>query len=295
LLNVNDANGEPLLLGRRVKIRGVATAGSGVYSVSNTDIYIQDATGGINVFKQYSTVPLVERGDKVEVEGFVDAFEGLTRITSPTIRVKAGDILVPPPVRLETGDAASGTSEYEGSLVELSEVTLTSGTWPPVGSDGSVMVDDGSGECEVFIDADTGIPGLADIPDTFDLVGILAQHDASFPFLSGFRVMPRSREDIKRSSQYDAAGSRLVARVLPMPAKRSLRIVFTRGALDHSKHVSLYDVAGRKVAATSAPEGSGFLDWVPRDDSGRPLAGGIYFASVTAGGTEETLKIVIVR
>lgn len=295
-LKENDENGEPVLLGNRVILRGVATVASGVFSLSDNDIFVQDATGGVNVFDDPGIDPVIHVGDKVEVEGFVDIFAGLTRITSPTMRIVASDVRVPGAVPLETVDIASDGALYEGSLVELSGVQITQGTWPPTGSDGVLTIDDGSGECEIFIDEDTDIPGPPEMPDTFDVIGIVAQYDLTFPYLSGYRVLPRSREDIRAvGGDSGLEGPGVVARILPNPARRNIRIRFTSRALDHVKHIVLYDVSGRQVAQVQAGAGTAFLDWAARDDSASPVAGGIYFLVARAGGREETHKIVIMR
>jgi hypothetical protein len=230
----------------------------------------------------------------VQVEGFVDSFAGLTRVTTPTMRTKASGINLPEPVPVATGNVATGIAAYEGSLVRLEEVHITGGSWPPVGSDGTLTVDDGSGECEVFIDEDTDLAGSSDIPDTFNLVGVLGQYDPTFPFLSGHRVMPRSREDIEPiHGDEGPGGSSLVVRITPNPARRSVLIVFTGPAAAYPKRISLYDIRGRKVARTRAAAGTASFNWTPHDGSGATLTSGIYFMVVEAAGREETRKLVI--
>jgi hypothetical protein len=86
-----------------------------------------------------------------------------------------------------------------------------------------------------------------------------------------------------------------VARILPNPARGHLRIVFKHRAAGYSKRITLYDVRGRAVDHAQAAKGTTFLDWIPRADGGRGLAGGIYFAVIEAGNAEETRKIVIMR
>jgi hypothetical protein len=140
------------------------------------------------------------------------------------------------------------------------------------------------------------LPGAFDIPDTFDVVGILTQYDTTFPYLSGYRVTPRSTSDIV-PSHHGSGGAipRLVARILPNPTRGNLRVVFTRAATDHVKRVALYDVRGRKVGEAESPRGMSYLDWAPGTGSGGSVASGVYFAVVRAAGREETFKIVIMR
>jgi hypothetical protein len=158
------------------------------------------------------------------------------------------------------------------------------------------MVDDGSGECRLFIDEDAGLPVASEIPDTFNVTGIVGQHDTAFPFLSDYRLMPRSADDIVASSDDgDISSYGLVAGVLPNPARRNVRLMFTRASAGYGKRISFYDVRGRKVGRAEAAPGISSLDWKAEGSSGQPLAGGIYFAVVRAGGRKETAKIVIMR
>ncbi len=295
-IRADDANGEPLLLGQRVKVRGVVTAGSGVFSVSDNNIFVQDATGGVNVFQQSKIGPEVTEGDKVEVDGWVDVLAGLTRITTPTITIKARGVIIPEPIVLTTQEITASGAQYEGSLVQVKEVHMAGGTWPEAGSDGTVLVDDGSGACTLFIDEDAGIPSASEIPDTMNVTGILGQRDTAFPFLSDYRLMPRSGADIVPS--YDDGGVSkygLIAGIHPNPTERLVRIMFTRAATAYNKRLSLYDVRGRKVGGAKVAAGLPSVDWVAEDASGRALAGGVYFVLVAAGGYEETVKMVIMR
>jgi hypothetical protein len=62
--------------------------------------------------------------------------------------------------------------------------------------------------------------------------------------------------------------------------------------------VEVYDVAGRRVRALSAGrKGAGWqrVAFDGRDDEGQPLASGVYFYRVRAGGTTVTSKMVIAR
>jgi hypothetical protein len=62
--------------------------------------------------------------------------------------------------------------------------------------------------------------------------------------------------------------------------------------------IELFDVAGRRVNVIKLPAGSAGWQRVPFagvDDSGRPLASGVYFYRVTANGATVTRKMVIAR
>ncbi len=70
-VNENDENGLPVLRGTVVTVQGVAVVGTGVLG-DDTDIYIQDETGGVNVRQTGMASPVIALGDSVRVTGRVD-------------------------------------------------------------------------------------------------------------------------------------------------------------------------------------------------------------------------------
>jgi hypothetical protein len=199
---------------------------------------------------------------------------------------------LPEPVVLTTAFVDSSGEDYEGSLVKVVGAATTGGTWPGEGADGTITIDDGSGSCTMFISRYTDIDGTPQPAGYLDIVGVLTQYDTSFPYFSGYRIQPRSTADIDSTTSgvpEDGAEGALIARVLPNPARGSLRILFGAGSA-MERHVAFYDLNGRKVADGEAGAGEQFFDW---DASG--LASGIYFAVVTSGSERTTAKIVLIN
>jgi competence protein ComEC len=294
----NDENGEPMLLAEPVILRGVATTATGTFSALHNDIYIQDGTGGVNIYKRNSLTPAVALGDSIKVSGLVDQYRGLTRITSPTITVEASGLPVPEPVILTTAFIDSSGEAYEGSLVKIVGASITGGTWPGEGADGTVTVDDGTGNCNVYISRYTDIDGTPEPDGELDIVGVLTQDDSTIPYFSGYRVEPRSTADIDSTTSgvpVTTPEPALIAGVLPNPARGSLRLVFGAGGVSSAGQVALYDLNGRKVGEGAFKAGDLFFDWDAVDPGGRELASGIYFAVVTAGERRDTAKIVLIR
>lgn len=65
-----------------------------------------------------------------------------------------------------------------------------------------------------------------------------------------------------------------------------------------SVELALYDPAGRRVATIftgALPEGRQAILWDGRDESGRAVRAGIYFARATAAGQTETRKVILAR
>ena len=296
-VNEDNANGEPLMLGQQVTLKGIATVATGTFSTVDNDIFIQDATGGVNVYKRNTQTPSVAVGDSIRVVGYVDQYYGLTRITSPTITVEVAGVGAPDPQVVTTAEIAASGEAYEGSLVKVVGTLITAGTWPALGFDGSLTIDDGSGGCTLFIDKDTDIDGTTQPDCRLDVTGIVTQYDSSLPYSSGYRIVPRSTADIPCSPGAGVGtgepGS--VSSIYPTPARGSLRVAFGKAAAAGPKQVTFYDVTGRLVRELASPAGAASLDWSGDDRDGRALPSGIYFAVIRSRAGEETAKIVLVR
>ncbi len=199
-----DSGGTPVMLGQRVTVTGVVTAGSGVYSTRDLDIYIEDSTGGINVYKRNGGWFKLLRGDSVVISGLVDQAgtspkRGTTRITLQSLDDVEiiGRANEPEPAVLTARKLAQESTPpvepYEGLLVRLVGVTISEGEWPGVGVEASIVVEDTSGTATVYIPPTTEIPGSSKPREPFILTGVVVQNDRSFPQLSGYVIWPRDR------------------------------------------------------------------------------------------------------
>jgi hypothetical protein len=62
--------------------------------------------------------------------------------------------------------------------------------------------------------------------------------------------------------------------------------------------VKFYDVVGRLVAEARPSDGvTGWtiMEWNGRDEGGRKLASGVYFARIESGGHEASVRILVLR
>ena len=83
----------------------------------------------------------------------------------------------------------------------------------------------------------------------------------------------------------------------PNPARGAVALAFTLPAAG-SARLTVHDVAGRRIATVwdgAAPEGRTHARWDGRDESGRPVAAGAYFARLESGGEVRTEKIVRIK
>jgi len=210
-VNADDENGYPLLLDQVVTVRGVVTIGTGLLA-SNNDIYIQDATGGVNVVQTPGASPAVARGDSVRVTGKVtwDLNSGSKRKTQ--IGVDTSDVPEARIVILSTGNdlpdpvsvtprmlATAAGEEYEGIYAVMHGVYMTLPHQWPDGScsvDQSTFIADADTSCRLWFDADTDICGSPAPLDTFDVYGVVVPRIRSVSSWRGHGMLPPSRDDI---------------------------------------------------------------------------------------------------
>jgi len=83
----------------------------------------------------------------------------------------------------------------------------------------------------------------------------------------------------------------------PLPARNHVQLPFTLPSAGHVE-LSVHDVAGRLVQRLRLglrPSGANVASWDLLDGSGRPVAPGIYFASLTVDGVSVGSRHVVVR
>ena len=210
-LHVNYANGVPTLLGQSVTVSGVVTVPTYLLNSYTLEVYVQDETGGINVYVTggASTWNLA-LGDSVTVTSQVAQYNGQTELgtsTSYTTIVNHGAAASPPePLTLTCADVdgaflATNREPDESRLVRLDNLNISSGDWPTTAGGNTVLtVSDASGSCLLYIDQDTDLNGSDDPGSNFSVIGVIKQYDYSSPYTSGYEIMPRYLSDVFPSS-----------------------------------------------------------------------------------------------
>jgi hypothetical protein len=186
---ISIAQARSLPLGTVVTIFGSVTVPSGAFSSSTFDqgFAIQDRTGGIYV----STFDLgLELRQRVRVTGTLadNVLPGLLVLVNVT-EVKAqpsGPKILP--LAVATGDVSEAT---EGKIVRITG-TISQPVINDLPFGFIVVVNDGSGEVNVFVCASTGIDVSGLSPDqTIEVTGFSGQ------FADHFEVDPRIQADIR--------------------------------------------------------------------------------------------------
>ena len=190
---VNSTTGVTIRDGQVHIVRGVVTSpdfdGNTGYS-----FYLQDATGGINVFRSADkpNYTLPTPGHQLEIRGTVDQFNGLTQIIPDTIILLAtGQTLPTPNVVTTLGEST------ESVLIRLNNMTLVNAAqWTNTGSGFNVDITNGVQTFLMRVDADVNVYGSTAPTGLFDVIGVGSQFDNSNPFTGGYQLFPRSTSDI---------------------------------------------------------------------------------------------------
>ncbi len=165
------------------------------FQTANISYFIDDGTGGVDVFHAGSTTPVLNLGDDVMVTGVISQYNGLTEIVpadETDIQVISTGNPVPSPMVVTISQYLSNAEVYENRLVGFMNVTKTSGTWPAAGSGGTIYLSDGgSDSLKVYIDSDTDIDGNPEPAWPRDIIGIGSQYTTSTPPNDGYEVTPR--------------------------------------------------------------------------------------------------------
>ncbi len=211
-LHYNSSNGIPVLATqlprRRITVQGTVVAPDSISSVTNTDVWIMDASGGCNVFASAGIGSFhFGYGDSVQVSGFVKHFNGTAEIDSSVAQLivtHLGPATVnPEPLNYHCFDVANAYKAdnhdgLEGRLLRLSGVHITAGSWPV--SAGSVNVTltiaDSTGSTTLFIPKACPLNGSPDPGAKFDVVGIIKQFDSTSPYTTGYEIIPRFKSDV---------------------------------------------------------------------------------------------------
>ncbi|MEP0549061.1 MAG: lamin tail domain-containing protein [Rhodothermales bacterium] len=208
-LNDRDDDGVLNYLGYGARVNGVGTADTGTFSTNNLEVYIQDATGGLSLFRGGDTFTPFAAGTRYTVLGVVEQFNGKTQL-QPVAVMDEGPAAVDPLVAT-IAELQANPESFENELIRINGVTP--GDFPPAGDSGDVPIEDGSSPepLTMRIDNETGITGADAPPAPFDLVGIFTQFDTDgLPLDGGYQILPRGPEDLGSPQQDRSCPTALV-------------------------------------------------------------------------------------
>lgn len=174
-----------------VRLRGVVSSID--FRASGYSFHLQDATGGIVVFRftdlSNYTSPL--QGDSLEVYGVLGQFNGLLQLVPDTIHLRAQNRPLPIPLVV-----TSLTEANEGKIVRMNGLTVT--TWPSTwsGSGQNILLSDGTNSIAMRVVPLSGVWNRPQPTGVIDVIGGLRQFDNTLPYTSGYQIFPRDTNDI---------------------------------------------------------------------------------------------------
>ena len=208
-IHANTSAGVPTMLNQIVTVDGIVTSPNNLFSTFNLEIYVQDATGGINVFASSGAGTFTaELGDSVTVTAPVKQYNGLTELGTTvgelTLVNHGGGHAVPAPLVITCADLeATFQPDYsepnEARLIRINGCSIVGGDpWPVTvsGSNSIININDGTATTLLFIDKDSPVNGSPDPGSPFDIIGVVKQYDATSPYTAGYEISPRYMSDV---------------------------------------------------------------------------------------------------
>ncbi|OXM87313.1 S-layer homology domain-containing protein [Paenibacillus rigui] len=209
-LHTNDSNGKSDKINLAFTVQGVVTVAPNV--IGSKAFYIQDATGGINVYGLPAGVT-VTQGDLVTINGTIAFYNGLTELVPSTI-TKDGTALLPEPAVRTVTELTDYTKaeSWEGSLVKVTgKVTSVPASADTGGGYNVTIADDKGKTMTLRVMATTDIQVAADIINglTYTFTAMFSQYDSSSPYTTGYQIFPRSKADVVEMKQVSLQHSAL--------------------------------------------------------------------------------------
>jgi DNA/RNA endonuclease YhcR with UshA esterase domain len=172
-------------IGEPVRVSGTVTVQSGTFASSiSPGFAVQDNSAGIYVVDAKHAFKL---GDRVNITGKRGMEFGQLNIILKSAEKLTGSGTVIPGL-VKTGNVGEGE---EGALIRVEGYVTKTKDDPPFGY--KALIDDSSGELQVFVNASTGLVDNARdwrVGDFISVIGIVGQYENTY------EVMPRILADI---------------------------------------------------------------------------------------------------
>jgi DNA/RNA endonuclease YhcR with UshA esterase domain/endonuclease YncB( thermonuclease family) len=179
-----------------VTIEGVVTADNAAIGGGKLSTYMQDATGGINIYSSSAAgFPSLNEGDRIQVTGTITSYQGLTEISPSAITVTAQNQPLPAPVPVTISDLQdqAKAEPYEGQLVHVTGYFKVVPATPAGGGYNIQVVDQQfNGTTVRIIDGSIDMTSIQQ-DKWYDVTGILGQYNT-------YQIIPRKASDVVLSA-----------------------------------------------------------------------------------------------
>jgi len=293
--------------GQTVTVEGVVTSPS-----STGSTYIQDATGGVNVYSSSYSFAL---GQRVVITGSILEYKGTTELQGISSMTNWGMAYsLPAPKALLYNQFP--TEAIEGQLIQF-DGTISS---PPSYAGGGYNMEVRNGNSAIAVRMTETAGFTSSVVNNFRLgtkvrtTGIASQYDAYAPYSSGYQVFLRHPASYTyNGTQYPADIELLADSVLPSNASQIVNILPNPFSPDYGEvaaievnapaadHLTLriYDLKGRLVRTllNNTMGGHQIVPWEGTDQMNRRVNIGIYIVHLRCvaadGKTTDQTKLLV--
>lgn len=186
-----------------VTIEGVITADNDAIGGGRVSTYVQDATGGINLFAfNPAGFPDLKEGDQVRVTGAIQEYRGLTEIVplANQVKVLAEDQPLPDPlaISIEDLEAAEWAEEHEGKLVQTTAYVLDVPEQLAGGGYNVSILDENYHSTTLRVMPPTGVYEELEPETWYTITAVLSQFDS-------YQLIPRKTSDVEKLDEQKPA------------------------------------------------------------------------------------------
>ncbi|UCD20146.1 MAG: lamin tail domain-containing protein, partial [candidate division WOR-3 bacterium] len=271
-----------------VTVEGVVTGPNYVFTTGNPSFYIQDTSGGINIYNAEGSsdfeLYMDSLGARLQITGTVTEYRGLTEVANG-YGVFLGMDTVPDPQQILPNWFL--TEGMESFLVELTGVIVTT----PYQSGDGYNFDILNGDAGILgrFTSNSGInPQTLISNEKKTFTGIVGQYDPELPYSTGYQLLLRFAEDIADPAYDTVSTEPLIELAGPktfIPSSGEQAQININSPYDHRLEVDIHDMSGRVVRNLySGSGGPNTLYWDGKNDVGRPCKAGIYLLNLKAVG-----------
>jgi hypothetical protein len=192
-IRAKETNGTPTHNGKLVAVEGVCT--DTLTATGTAPAFLQDGDYGLAIFSTAIT-KVFAKGTHFAVAGTVGSSNGLTHVNPLSLSAIAelGSGTLPTPRVITLPLSFDDAELYEGSLVQIANLSKSSTELDAWGASSTITVTDGTNTIDVRIQSTSAATREPGYPAT--ITGILGQYDTSLPRNSGYQIMPRTLADL---------------------------------------------------------------------------------------------------
>jgi 2',3'-cyclic-nucleotide 2'-phosphodiesterase (5'-nucleotidase family)/endonuclease YncB( thermonuclease family)/ribosomal protein S20 len=173
----------------RAAQNSVTVTVEGIITSTTAGVYVQDSTGGINLYSQSDATAFVV-GDQVKVTGNTASYKGLKEITNYTVEVISSGNALPEVQSISLADLMDNTAEqYEGELVKLTGYVSSVPSSPAGGGYNVSIIDSEFNSTTLRVMESTNAIGTIQKGTWYEFTGVLSQYDS-------YQLLPRSSSDV---------------------------------------------------------------------------------------------------